>query len=94
MVPPGLRQHLSALHVVQHGIDVNHNGKYDVDALGVSTFAEKLGLHGVPEEATDPASCGMVMGAAAAAPAHHGVETGGRPPAGNGPLAALGGALE
>ena len=87
MIPPGLREHLSALHVVQHGIDVNHNDKYDVAALGVSTFAERLGLHGVPEEATDPASCGMVTGAGAAEPAHHGAETGGAPPPGvNGPL--------
>ncbi|GAA2103032.1 hypothetical protein GCM10009841_19940 [Microlunatus panaciterrae] len=94
MIPPGLREHLSALHVVQHGIDVNHNGKYDVAALGVSTFAERLGLHGIPEEATDPASCGVVTGAGAAEPARHGAETGGAPPLGaNGPTAAVGGAL-
>jgi hypothetical protein len=94
MIPHGLREHLSALHVVQHGIDVNHNGKYDVAALGVSTFAESLGLHGVPEEATDPASCGVVTGAGAAEPARHGAETGGAPPAGvNEPLAAVGGVL-
>lgn len=91
MLPAGLRQHLSSLHVVEHGIDVNHNGKYDMAALGVSTFAESLGVHGVPEEATDPASCGVVTGAGAAQPAHHGVETGGTPPTSlNGPLAVLG----
>ena len=66
--------------MVQHGIDVNHNGKYDVAALGVSTFAENLGVSGVPEEATDPANCGVVQGAGAAHPARHGVETGGVPP--------------
>jgi hypothetical protein len=94
MLPDGLREHLSSYHVVQHGIDVNHNRKYDLAALGVSTFAESLGMRGVPEEATDPASCGMVTGAGAAAPAHHGVETGGAPPAGvNGQLVAAGGAF-
>ena len=29
MVPDGLLEHLSSLHVVQHGIDHNNNGKYD-----------------------------------------------------------------
>jgi hypothetical protein len=94
MVPHGLVEHLSSLHIVQHGIDVNHNNKYDVDALGVSTFAKNLGVDGVPEEATDPASCGVVQGAGAAQPARHGVETGGTPPLGfNAPLAAGGAAL-
>ena len=37
MVPDGLLEHLSELHVVQHGIDVNNNGKYDMEALGDST---------------------------------------------------------
>lgn len=94
MLPHGLREHLSSLHVVQHGIDANGNGKYDIAALGDSTFAESLGVHGVPEEATDPASCGVVTGAGAAQPAQHGVETGGTPPARvSGPLAAVGGAF-
>jgi hypothetical protein len=51
-----------------------------VAALGISTFAKNLGAPGVPEEATDPASCGVVEGASAAKPARHGVETGGTPP--------------
>jgi hypothetical protein len=94
LLPKGLLDHLTSVHVVQHGIDVNHNGKYDMAALGVSTFAESLGIHGIPEEATDPASCGVITGASAAEPARHGVETGGTPPSGvNGPLAALGAAL-
>jgi hypothetical protein len=94
MLPRGLREHLSSHHVVQHGIDANDNGKYDLDALGVSTFAQSLGLDGVPEEATDPASCGVVTGAGAAEHAHKGVEAGGAPPtATGGPLAALGGAF-
>ena len=78
-VPGGLLEHLASLHVVQHGIDVNHNGKYDIQALGVSEFAANLGVAGVPEEATDPASCGVVHGAGAAEPAKGGVETGGAP---------------
>jgi hypothetical protein len=94
MVPDGLRDHLSSLHVVQHGIDVNNNGKYDMDALGESTFAKNLGAPGVPEEATDPASCGVVEGAGAAKPARGGVETGGAPaPDLNVPLAAAGAAV-
>ena len=36
------------LHVVQHGIDVNGNGKYDVEGAGISTFAKNLGVPGVP----------------------------------------------
>jgi hypothetical protein len=78
-LPDGLLEHLASLHVVQHGIDVNDNGKYDIEALGVSEFAENLGVAGVPEEATDPASCGVVHGAGAAQPAKGGVETGGAP---------------
>ena len=79
-LPAGLLAHLSSVHVVQHGIDVNHNGKYDLEALGESTFAKHLGVSGIPEEATDPASCGVVQGAGAGKPAHKGVETGGAPP--------------
>ena len=68
-LPDGLLEHLSSVHVVQHGIDVNDNGTYDLDALGESTFAKGLGVAGVPEEATDPASCGVVQGAGAGHPA-------------------------
>jgi hypothetical protein len=94
MVPDGLLEHLSSLHVVQHGIDVNKNDKYDVDALGVSTFAQSLGVPNVPEEATDPASCGVVEGAGTAGRPRGGVETGGAPaPALNAPLAVAGAAF-
>ena len=94
MVPDGLLEHLSDLHVVQHGIDVNNNGKYDLDALGESAFAKNLGAAGVPEEATNPASCGVVQGAGAADPARGGVEMGGPPPPDlNAPLAAAGAAV-
>jgi hypothetical protein len=93
-VPDGLLEHLSSLHVVQHGIDVNNNDKYDVEALGVSTFAESLGVPNIPEEATDPASCGVVQGAGMAGRPRGGVETGGAPaPALNAPLAVAGAAL-
>jgi hypothetical protein len=93
-VPAGLREHLSSVHIVQHGIDVNHNGKYDMAALGESSFAKNLGASGVPEEATDPASCGVVQGAAAGKPARGGVDTGGTPVHElNVPLAAGGAAL-
>jgi hypothetical protein len=94
MVPDGLLENLSSLHVVQHGIDVNNNDKYDLDALGVSTFAENLGVGDVPEEATNPASCGVVEGAGAAGRPRGGVETGGAPaPDLNVRLAAAGAAL-
>jgi len=93
-VPDGLLEHLSSLHVVQHGIDVNNNDKYDMEALGISTFAESLGVPNVPEEATDPASCGVVQGAGMAGRPRGGVETGGAPaPTLNAPLAVAGAAL-
>jgi hypothetical protein len=94
MIPDGLLEHLSTLHVVQHGIDANNNGKYDLDALGESTFAKNQGKAGVPEEVTNPAVCGVVKGAGAADRAKGGVETGGAPaPELNAPLAAAGAAL-
>lgn len=95
MLPEGLLEHLSSMHVVQHGIDVNHNGKYDLAALGESTFAKNLGKAGVPEEVTDPAVCGVVEGAGAAKPAGGGADMGGTPPPThlNAPLAAAGAGL-
>src|SRR6187549_2254508 len=35
-VPDALLSHLSQVHVVEHGIDVNHNDKYDLAGLGES----------------------------------------------------------
>jgi hypothetical protein len=94
MLPDGLLENLSSMHVVQHGIDANNNGKYDLDALGESTFAKNQGKAGVPEEVTDPAVCGVVEGAGAADRARGGVATGGAPaPELNARLAAAGGAL-
>jgi hypothetical protein len=93
-VPEGMLEHLSSLHVVQHGIDVNNNDKYDLEALGVSTFAQSLGVQKVPEEATDPASCGVVQGAGMTGQPRGGVETGGATGADvNAPLAAAGAVL-
>ena len=87
----GLLENLGSLHVVQHGINVKDNGKYDLDPLGKSTFAASLGVPNVPEEATDPASCGIVRGVSAAELAHRGPKMGGAPVAArNGPLLAAG----
>jgi len=76
-LPDGLLDQLAHVHIVQHGIDVNGNGTYDVEGAGVSTFAENLGVPDGPEEATDPASCGVVTGAMAPTAPVGGVETGG-----------------
>ncbi|MEV6302142.1 hypothetical protein AB0M02_22190 [Actinoplanes sp. NPDC051861] len=75
-LPPGTLEHLKDLHIVQHGIDANGNGKYDLDALGESTLAKAAGLSGIPQEATNPALCGMVSGAAAGSVPVGGVATG------------------
>ena len=41
--------------VVIHGIDYNHNGKYDFRGAGKSDLDPKL-----PAEATDPVACGVL----------------------------------
>ena len=86
-LPKGTLENLANLHVVQHGVDANKNGKYDLEGLGESTFAKSLGVDGIPAEATDSATCGMIMPSGA-------VETGGEAPtAPNGGLLAAGGVL-
>ncbi|MCY0962842.1 hypothetical protein OTB19_39145 [Streptomyces sp. H27-H5] len=55
-VSQAIADHLQNLHVVQHGIDPNGNGKYDF-GKGKSELDPKL-----PQEATAPASCGMLHG--------------------------------
>ncbi|TDD67903.1 hypothetical protein E1293_37535 [Actinomadura darangshiensis] len=75
-LPDGAGDKIRNLHIVQHGLDANGNGKYDADALGESGFAKSKGVDGIPEEATNPATCGTVNGAAAGAPPTGGVETG------------------
>ena len=59
-LPEGTLAQLDHLHIVQHGVDANDNDEYDLDGLGESTFAKSLGVSGIPEEATDAATCGMV----------------------------------
>lgn len=75
-LPEGTVEHLKDLHVVQHGVDANGNNEYDLGGLGESTLAKAAGLSGIPEEATDPALCGMVSGAAAGSVPVGGVATG------------------
>lgn len=77
------------LHVVQHGIDRNGNGEYDVDGAGVSELDPAL-----PQEATAPASCGMIVGSNIKALPEGGVQTGGGDTSGteSAGLAAVGGA--
>jgi hypothetical protein len=60
-LPEGTLENLTHLHIVQHGIDANGNDKYDLDGLGESTFAKSAGAEGIPEEATDGATCGMIV---------------------------------
>lgn len=75
-LPEGAGAKLKHLHIVQHGLDANDNDKYDMDALGESSFAKSLGAKGIPEEATNPATCGMVSGASVGHMPHGGVDTG------------------
>jgi hypothetical protein len=60
-VPDPIVEHIDHLHIVQHGLDVNGNGKYDMKSLGESVFAKSLGVDGVPEEGTNPTTCGEVV---------------------------------
>ncbi len=69
-VSDDIAANLANLHVVQHGIDVNGNGKYDFDA-GKSELDPKL-----PQEATAPANCGQIIGSTMGAVPTGGVETG------------------
>jgi len=85
-LPEGAVDSIENLHIVQHGLDVNGNGKYDLKSLGESVFAKSLGVKGIPEEATNPATCGEVLPSGA-------VETGSGSTAGPEqlPLVAFGG---
>jgi len=42
-LPAGAGAKLKNLHIVQHGLDANGNDKYDLEALGESSFAKSLG---------------------------------------------------
>ena len=55
-LPDGTATAVRNLHVVTHGIDVNGNGEYDM-AGGPSELDPAL-----PQEATAPASCGIIEG--------------------------------
>ncbi|MGW7264915.1 CHRD domain-containing protein [Streptomyces sp. NPDC054842] len=70
-VSQAVADHIKDLHVVQHGIDPNGNGTYDF-SKGKSELDPKL-----PQEATAPAACGMLQGAAVGSMPAGGVETGG-----------------
>jgi hypothetical protein len=75
-LPAGTAAHLKDLHIVQHGVDANRNGQYDLAGLGESSFARSLGVPNIPEEETDPATCGLPVTAAAADVPTGGVATG------------------
>ncbi|MCG7597827.1 superoxide dismutase family protein [Mycobacterium sp. C3-094] len=69
-LPEGTIAHLADLTFVEHGIDVDGNGKYNLDTrIGESPFAQAQGVQGVPAEATYPAGCGATAGATNPAPA-------------------------
>jgi hypothetical protein len=50
-----VRQNLGDFAIVQHGVDLNGNGKYDFKAAGKSELDPSL-----PQEATIPANCGVI----------------------------------
>jgi hypothetical protein len=53
-VPSNVAKNLGKKAIVQHGVDLNHNGKYDFEA-GKSELDRSL-----PQEATAPANCGVI----------------------------------
>lgn len=62
-VPEGTIAHIADLTVVEHGIDVDGNGEYNLNSpIGESPLAQSMDTEGVPAEATYPASCGAVLG--------------------------------
>ena len=54
-VPRGVAQNLGKMAIVQHGVDLNGNGRYDFRAAGKSELDPSL-----PQEATIPANCGVI----------------------------------
>jgi hypothetical protein len=77
-LPDGTATAVRNLHVVTHGIDVNANGEYDM-AAGASELDPAL-----PQEATAPASCGIIEGSNISAIPAGGVDTGVGPLTGTG----------
>lgn len=63
-VPEGTIAHIADLTVVEHGIDIDGNGEYDLDTdIRESQLAQVMDASGVPAEATYPAACGAALGA-------------------------------
>ena len=54
-VPSGVARGLGRMAIVQHGVDLNHNGRYDFKSAGKSELDPSL-----PQEATLPANCGVI----------------------------------
>ncbi len=54
-VPRDVARGLGRMAIVQHGVDLNHNGRYDFKAAGRSELDPSL-----PQEATIPANCGVI----------------------------------
>jgi hypothetical protein len=48
-------RNLGNFAIVQHGVDLNHNGRYDFRSAGKSELDPSL-----PQEATIPANCGVI----------------------------------
>jgi hypothetical protein len=55
MVSADVAKNLGKKAIVQHGVDLNDNGKYDFEAAGKSELDPSL-----PQEATIPATCGVI----------------------------------
>jgi hypothetical protein len=54
-VAPKVANKLGKFAIVQHGVDLNHNGRYDFRSAGRSELDPSL-----PQEATLPANCGVI----------------------------------
>jgi hypothetical protein len=54
-ISPKVARNLGDFAIVQHGVDLNGNGKYDFRAAGKSELDPTL-----PQEATIPANCGVI----------------------------------
>src|ERR671917_1701831 len=55
MVSANVAKNLGEKAIVQHGVDLNDNGRYDFKAAGKSELDPSL-----PQEATLPANCGVI----------------------------------
>jgi hypothetical protein len=55
MVSANVAKNLGKKAIVQHGVDLNDNGRYDFQAAGKSELDPSL-----PQEATIPATCGVI----------------------------------